>query len=158
MCEFSGALYCTRCHCNWRATVPAKIVFHWDFTKYRGFCQLCSCTDALILSCLPFSISKLSDCQRLDPAEGRYYQGKDTNVFKERLTHCQMTVLSLTSRLLHDTRLVLFADCLAWNWIWSCVISLTALIQQSDGTMTGSEALYLLCLVIPRFHFFCWTQ
>ena len=36
VCEFSGGLYCRQCHCNWQSAIPAKIIFHWDFTKHRG--------------------------------------------------------------------------------------------------------------------------
>jgi len=52
VCEFSGGLYCRHCHCNWQATIPAKIIFHWDFTRHRGivFCQLCYYTTVCLFT------------------------------------------------------------------------------------------------------------
>lgn len=34
MCKFDGSLYCTECHANEEALIPARIALCWDFKKY----------------------------------------------------------------------------------------------------------------------------
>ena len=34
-CSYDNKLYCRRCHTNKEATLPAKIVAHWDFKTYK---------------------------------------------------------------------------------------------------------------------------
>ncbi|KAH7281489.1 hypothetical protein KP509_36G050400 [Ceratopteris richardii] len=35
LCEYSGQLYCTSCHLNETAVLPAQVLWHWDFTPRR---------------------------------------------------------------------------------------------------------------------------
>ena len=35
LCEYSGQLYCTSCHFNETAVLPAQVLWHWDFTPRR---------------------------------------------------------------------------------------------------------------------------
>lgn len=39
ICEYSGQLFCSSCHNNDTAILPAKVLHHWDFTRYP-VCQL----------------------------------------------------------------------------------------------------------------------
>ncbi|KAG6635179.1 hypothetical protein I3843_11G024200 [Carya illinoinensis] len=34
LCEYSGQLYCSSCHTNETAVLPARVLHHWDFTLY----------------------------------------------------------------------------------------------------------------------------
>jgi hypothetical protein len=35
LCEYSGQLYCTSCHLNETAVLPAQVLWHWDFKPRR---------------------------------------------------------------------------------------------------------------------------
>lgn len=34
LCEYSGQLFCSSCHANDTAVLPARVLHHWDFTRY----------------------------------------------------------------------------------------------------------------------------
>lgn len=34
LCDYTGKYYCTRCHWNHEALIPARIVYNWDFNCY----------------------------------------------------------------------------------------------------------------------------
>ncbi|KAH6815739.1 hypothetical protein C2S51_020559 [Perilla frutescens var. frutescens] len=34
LCEYSGQLFCSLCHTNDTAVLPARVLHHWDFTRY----------------------------------------------------------------------------------------------------------------------------
>ncbi|KAK8657051.1 hypothetical protein V6N13_035314 [Hibiscus sabdariffa] len=34
LCEYSGQLFCSSCHTNEMAVLPARVLHHWDFTRY----------------------------------------------------------------------------------------------------------------------------
>ncbi|KAI3872838.1 hypothetical protein MKW92_000358 [Papaver armeniacum] len=34
LCEYTGQLFCTSCHTNDTAVLPARVLHHWDFTLY----------------------------------------------------------------------------------------------------------------------------
>ena len=36
VCSYTKKYYCTQCHVNEESYVPAKIVFNWDWAKYKG--------------------------------------------------------------------------------------------------------------------------
>jgi hypothetical protein len=33
-CEYTSQLYCSSCHTNENAVLPARVLHHWDFTQY----------------------------------------------------------------------------------------------------------------------------
>jgi len=35
VCDYTGQYYCTECHANDVAVIPARIVRNWDFRKYK---------------------------------------------------------------------------------------------------------------------------
>lgn len=34
LCEYTGQLFCTSCHTNETAVLPARVLHHWDFSQY----------------------------------------------------------------------------------------------------------------------------
>ncbi|KAL5816254.1 hypothetical protein ACOSQ3_024632 [Xanthoceras sorbifolium] len=34
LCEYTGQLFCSSCHTNETAVLPARVLHHWDFTQY----------------------------------------------------------------------------------------------------------------------------
>ncbi|XP_057442930.1 uncharacterized protein LOC130734499 isoform X2 [Lotus japonicus] len=34
LCEYTGQLFCSSCHTNDTAVLPARVLHHWDFTRY----------------------------------------------------------------------------------------------------------------------------
>ncbi|XVE54972.1 hypothetical protein DITRI_Ditri03aG0124100 [Diplodiscus trichospermus] len=34
LCEYTGQLFCSSCHTNEMAVLPARVLHHWDFTRY----------------------------------------------------------------------------------------------------------------------------
>lgn len=34
LCEYTGQLFCSSCHTNEMAVLPARVLHHWDFTQY----------------------------------------------------------------------------------------------------------------------------
>lgn len=34
LCEYAGQLFCSTCHTNETAVLPARVLHHWDFTRY----------------------------------------------------------------------------------------------------------------------------
>ncbi|GMJ06695.1 SORTING NEXIN 5 [Hibiscus trionum] len=34
LCEYTGQLFCSSCHANEMAVLPARVLHHWDFTRY----------------------------------------------------------------------------------------------------------------------------
>ncbi|XVF54094.1 hypothetical protein PTKIN_Ptkin05aG0153300 [Pterospermum kingtungense] len=34
LCEYTGQLFCSSCHTNDMAVLPARVLLHWDFTQY----------------------------------------------------------------------------------------------------------------------------
>ncbi|XP_004300905.1 PREDICTED: uncharacterized protein LOC101296672 [Fragaria vesca subsp. vesca] len=34
LCEYTGQLFCSSCHTNEIAVIPARVLHHWDFTQY----------------------------------------------------------------------------------------------------------------------------
>lgn len=34
LCEYTGQLFCSSCHTNETAVLPARVLHHWDFTRY----------------------------------------------------------------------------------------------------------------------------
>lgn len=66
LCEYTGQLFCSSCHTNETAVLPAKVLHHWDFTHYpvsqmaKSFLESIHDQPMLCVSAVnPFLLSKV---------------------------------------------------------------------------------------------------
>ncbi|KAG8378861.1 hypothetical protein BUALT_Bualt07G0028700 [Buddleja alternifolia] len=72
LCEYSGQLFCSSCHNNDTAVLPARVLHYWDFTRYpvsllaKSFLDSISDQPMLCVSAVnPFLFSKVPTLQHV---------------------------------------------------------------------------------------------
>ena len=50
LCKFDGFHYCYECHLDDERSVPARILFNWDFRKHRVCVRSCEFLDSIEVS------------------------------------------------------------------------------------------------------------
>ncbi|PIN20261.1 hypothetical protein CDL12_07053 [Handroanthus impetiginosus] len=72
LCEYSGQLFCSSCHSNDTAVLPARVLHYWDFTRYpvsqmaKSFLDSINDQPMLCVSAInPFLFSKVPTLQHV---------------------------------------------------------------------------------------------
>ncbi|KAL1568212.1 hypothetical protein AAHA92_03609 [Salvia divinorum] len=78
LCEYSGQLFCSSCHTNDTAVLPARVLHHWDFTRYpvsqlaKSFLDSIHDQPMLCVSAVnPFLFSKVPTLQHVANVRNR---------------------------------------------------------------------------------------
>ncbi|XP_047942236.1 uncharacterized protein LOC125189086 [Salvia hispanica] len=78
LCEYSGQLFCSSCHTNDTSVLPARVLHHWDFTRYpvsqlaKSFLDSIHDQPMLCVSAVnPFLFSKVPTLQHVANVRNR---------------------------------------------------------------------------------------